>query len=297
MTEVRPVPSARSLVLDAEQRFIESGLVFGHGTDNARDEAVFLVFDTLGLPFDCAPDALDAQLDPATVARVTAVIAERIETRRPAAYITGRMWFAGHEFRVDERVLIPRSPLAELIRAEFAPWLDAAALRHVLEIGTGSGCIAIACAHALPHARVTATDISPAALEVARANAAAHALGDDRVHFELADLFPAAPGQCDLIITNPPYVPRATVDALPAEYTHEPRLALEAGDDGLDCVRRILAGARSRLTDGGALLVDVGEMADLIDRALPWVNFTWLELEHGGAGIGIAYKSDIGTPS
>lgn len=296
MVRAPTAPSARSLVLDAEQRFIDAGLVFGHGTDNARDEAVFLVFDTLGLAFDCPPDDLDESLDPAAVARVAAVIAQRIEARRPAAYITGRMWFAGHEFTVDERVLIPRSPLAELIGAEFAPWLQATALRHVVEIGTGSGCIAIACAHALPHARVTATDISPAALAVARQNAAAHALGEDRVRFELADLYPPSPAQCDLIITNPPYVPRATVDALPPEYAHEPRLALAAGDDGLDCVRRICAGARARLADGGALIVDVGEMADIIDCELPWVNFTWVELEHGGEGIGIAYKADIGTP-
>ena len=289
-------PSARSLVLDAEQRFVEAGLVFGHGTDNARDEAVFLVFDALGLAFDCAPEMLDESLDPAAVARVADVITQRIETRRPAAYITGRMWFAGHEFAVDERVLIPRSPLAELIRAEFAPWLEPAGLRQIIEIGTGSGCIAIACALALPHAHVTATDISPAALAVARENAAAHALGDDRVRFELVDLFPSTPAQCDLIITNPPYVPRATVDALPPEYAHEPRLALDAGDDGLDCVRRICAGARAHLADGGALIVDVGEMAGDIDRALPWVNFTWVELEHGGEGIGIACKSDIGTP-
>lgn len=296
MVRAPTAPSARSLVLDAEQRFIDAGLVFGHGTDNARDEAVFLVFDTLGLAFDCPPDDLDESLDPAAVARVAAVIAQRIETRRPAAYITGRMWFAGHEFMVDERVLIPRSPLAELIGAEFAPWLEASALRRVIEIGTGSGCIAIACAHALPQAQVTATDISPAALAVARQNAAAHALAEDRVRFELADLYPPVPAQCDLIITNPPYVPRATVDALPPEYAHEPRLALDAGDDGLDCVRRICADARMRLADGGALIVDVGEMAGAIDRALPWVNFTWVDLEHGGEGIGIAYKADIGTP-
>ena len=293
-----PTPqTARSLVLDAERRFIDAELVFGHGTDNARDEAVFLVFDTLGLAFDCAPGVLDERLEPAAVARVAAVIAERIETRRPAAYITGRMWFAGHEFVVDERVLIPRSPLAELIVPEFSPWLEAADLRHIVEIGTGSGCIAIACALALPDAHVTATDISPAALTVARDNAAAHALGEDRVRFELADLFPSTPTVCDLIITNPPYVPCATVDALPPEYAHEPRLALDAGSDGLDCVRRICAGAHERLTDAGALIVDVGEMAAVIDEALPWVNFTWVELEHGGEGIGIAYKSDIGSPT
>ncbi|MGR9091177.1 MAG: 50S ribosomal protein L3 N(5)-glutamine methyltransferase [Gammaproteobacteria bacterium] len=295
MTSPTPL-TVRDFVLDAEQRFIDAGLVFGHGTDNARDEAVFLVFDTLGLAFDCAPEMLDTPLDPTAAARVASIIAQRIESRRPAAYITGRMWFAGHEFIVDDRVLIPRSPLAELIVPEFAPWLDAADLQHIVEIGTGSGCIAVACALALPHAHVTATDISPAALAVARDNAAAHALGKDRVRFELADLFPSTPAECDLIITNPPYVPRATVDALPPEYAHEPRLALDAGADGLDCVRRICAGARARLADGGALIVDVGEMADVIDTALPWVNFTWVELEHGGEGIGIAYKSDIGTP-
>jgi len=293
MTKTTGGDTARALVLDAERQFSDAGLVFGHGTDNPRDEAVFLVFHALGFAFDAGPAELDRPLDEAERTRVREIVAERIATRRPAAYLTGKMWFAGHEFAVNEQVLIPRSPLAELIGSGFRPWLDPVRFQRILEIGTGSGCIAIACALAFPQALVCATDISAEALDVARSNAETHRLGPVRVRFELADLFPAAPDSYDLIVTNPPYVPTAVVDALPPEYRHEPRLGLDAGEDGLRYVRQICAWAGSHLTDAGALVVDVGEMADTIDRELPWVRFTWVELEYGGEGIGVATKSDI----
>lgn len=285
--------TARELVLDAEARFISAELVFGHGTDNARDEAVFLVFHALDLPIDASEEMLDQPLADASRAAVESIVAERIRSRRPAAYIAGKMWFAGHEFHVDERVLVPRSPLAELIRSEFRPWLDQERIHRVLEIGTGSGCIAIATALALPNAVIDATDNSVDALAVATLNLQRYPHLDTRVRLIEADLFAAGDATYDLIITNPPYVPNSVVATLPAEYQHEPMRALAAGPDGLAVVRRILLQAKERLSDGGALIVDVGEMADAIDREFQSVNFTWIDLEFGGEGIGIAYKYDF----
>jgi ribosomal protein L3 glutamine methyltransferase len=285
--------TARELVLDAEARFVAAGLVFGHGTDNARDEAVFLVFHALGLSFDASDEMVDQSLSAAQKAAVEEIVAERITSRRPAAYLTGRMWFAGHEFVVDDRVLVPRSPIAELINDEFNPWLDSGQLHRVLEIGTGSGCIAIATALALPHADVDATDNSVAALEVAALNLTRYPGLDGRVRFIEADLFPATDTRYDLIITNPPYVPSEVVATLPTEYAHEPVTALDAGPDGLAIVRRILEHTANRLTENGAIIVDVGEMAAVIDNEIQSISFTWIDLEFGGEGIGIAYKRDF----
>jgi len=280
-------------VLNAERRFAAAGLVFGHGTGNARDEAVFLVFHALGLPFDCSDALLDEALDGEQRRAVEALVTDRITTRKPAAYLTRRMWFAGHEFYVDERVLVPRSPIAELIGLGFAPWLNADKLQRVLEIGTGSGCIAIAAALALPRALVEATDISPAALETARMNAVRYPHAHVRIRFVESDVFPPAGDRYDLIVSNPPYVPSDVVAALPPEYGHEPVIGLDAGPDGLKFVRRIVDGAAERLNDNGALIIDVGEMADAVDREIDRVSFTWIELEFGGEGIGIAYRDDF----
>lgn len=296
MIEARKPVTPRELVLDAEQRFDAAGLAFGHGTDNARDEAVFLVFHALGLPFDVDEAVLDRNLEAHAVVAVEALIEERIRSRRPAAYLTGRMWFAGYEFQVDERVLVPRSPIAELINAGFSPWLDGGRLEQVLEIGTGSGCIAIATALALEHVEVDATDISAAALAVAALNRARYRDVEYRLRLFEADLFPPTDARYDLIITNPPYVPSAVVAGLPPEYAHEPVTALDAGADGLTLLRRILALAPTHLTDTGALIVDVGEMSAAVDREFPSVNFTWIDLDHGGEGIGIAYKDDFKLP-
>ena len=285
--------TARELVLDAEDRFVAAGLVFGHGTDNARDEAVHLVFHVLEFPFDVSDAMLDRVVSEVRRTAVEAIIAARITSRRPAAYLTGRMWFAGYEFRVDERILIPRSPIAELIIAAFSPWLEADELFRILEIGTGSGCIAIATAFAAPNAVVDATDLSGDALALAALNRERYPAVSKRVQLFEADLFPPTDDRYDLIITNPPYVPSAVVAGLPPEYAHEPVMALDAGPDGLSVVRRILAQAPDRLCDGGALIVDIGKMAAAIDDEFPAVNFTWIDLNDGGEGIGIAYKRDF----
>lgn len=283
----------RELVLDVEARFEAAQLVFGHGTDNARDEAVFLVFHALGLPFDVDDDVLDQSLEDVQCAAVEEIVAERIKSRRPAAYLTGRMWFAGHEFHVDDRVLVPRSPIAELIKSEFKPWLDPSSIDRVLEIGTGSGCIAIATAIALPSAKIDATDNSADALAVAALNLARYPQLGDRIRFIEADLFPPSNATYDLVVTNPPYVPSEDVATLPPEYAHEPSMALDAGPDGLTIVRRILAQTADRLSADGAIIVDVGEMVAAIDREIQSVSFTWIDVEYGGEGIGIAYKRDF----
>jgi ribosomal protein L3 glutamine methyltransferase len=284
--------TARGLVLNAERRFKRARLVYGHGTDNARDEAVFLVFHALDLPFDVDDDTLDAPVGPADAARVEALVRERIETRRPAAYLTGRMWFAGHEFMVDEHVLVPRSPIGELIRAGFHPWLDAARVRRVLDIGTGSGCIAIATALALPHVEVDATDVSTEALAVARRNAERLGVAD-RVRFHLADIFPDGGGRWDLILANPPYVPQAEYDDLPEEYLREPAGALVAGADGLDIVRRMLAALPGRLTPDGVLVMDTGATSEAVADAYPELPFVWVDMQDGGDGISVLYARDL----
>lgn len=286
------VATPRRLVLNAERRFQRARLVFGHGTDNARDEAVFLVFHALGLPFTVDDATLDRPVEAGAAASVEALLRRRIEEQIPAAYLTGRMWFCGHEFQVDERVLVPRSPIGELINERFAPWLDATRVRRVLDIATGSGCIAIATALALPAAFVEATDISAAALEVARANAARLGVGD-RVRFHLADIYPPAGDPYDLILANPPYVPRAEFEALPAEYRHEPALGLVSGDDGLDVVRRLLAAVATYLTPTGTLIMDTGATSDALAAAFPDLPFIWPDMRHGGDGISVLHARDL----
>ena len=218
----------RELINSAARRFRRAALFFGHGTDNAVGEAAFLVLHALALPPDAGDALLDQPLSDAGRAAAEQLIATRLERRCPAAYLTHRMWFAGHEFYVDERVLVPRSPLAELIHAGFAPWLDTGEVRRILDIGTGSGCIALACALAFPQASVDATDLSPDALAVAAINRARHGL-ESRVRLVEADLFPADAGTYDLIVSNPPYVPAARMDEIPRECPQEPLLALVAG--------------------------------------------------------------------
>ena len=289
------IATPRRLVLNAERRFRKARLWFGHGTDNARDEAVFLVFHALGLPFDVPETQLDQPVTPAQAAAVESLVRDRLEAHRPAAYLTGRMWFCGHEFEVDERVLIPRSPIGELIGERFAPWVDVSRVKSVLDIATGSGCIAIATALALPGVTVDATDISPDALEVARRNAARLGVAE-RVRFHLADIFPPGDGRYDLILANPPYVPQDEFDALPAEYGHEPALALAAGIDGLEVVRRLLGGLVARLATDGHFIMDTGATSDAVAAAFPDLPFTWVEMQHGGDGISILSQAALPRP-
>lgn len=286
------VPTPRALVLDAERRFLEADLYYGHGTDNARDEAVYLVFQALGLAFDAPEAVLDRPVGDAAAARVESLVARRIAERLPAAYLTRRMWFAGHEFYVDERVLVPRSPIAELILEDFAPWIDAAAVARILDIGTGSGCIAIAAALQFPGVHVDATDVSTDALAVAAHNVERHGLGA-RVALHRADLFPAEDLPYDVILANPPYVPRDEMATLPAEYMHEPELALAAGNDGLALVGRILVEAARHLRPGGILIMDTGATWPAVEAAFPELPFIWVELAHGGEGILVLHREDL----
>lgn len=286
-------PTVADLIRHGATAFESAGVAYGHGTGNAVDEAAALVFHALGLDHDDAESVYAQRPDAPEVARVLGLFSERIGRRVPAAYLMRRMWFAGLEFEVDERVIVPRSPFAELVLTRFEPWVDPERVRRVLDIGTGSGCIAIACALAFPAARVDAVDISTGALEVAARNAAKHAVAD-RVRLLRGDCFaPVAGERYDLIVANPPYVSDAEMAALPQEYLHEPDLALRAGPDGLDVVRRILAGAAEHLEDDGVLIVEVGDSDTRVNEAYPNLPFVWLEFEHGGGGVFLLRRRDL----
>jgi ribosomal protein L3 glutamine methyltransferase len=288
-------PTVRQLIEHGARDFERAGLAFGHGTANAIDDAAALAFHVLGLSHDDAEREYSRKPGADEVASVLGAFRARIERRVPSAYLMGRMWFAGLEFEVDPRVLVPRSPFAELIETRFSPWVDASRVRRVLDIGTGSGCIAIACARYLPAARVDAVDVSRDALEVANRNAARHAV-QDRLRLLIGDVFgPVGDTTYDLIVSNPPYVSDAEMCALPDEYRREPDLALRAGVDGLDVVRRILAGARRHLAPQGALFVEVGDSEDRVREAWPRVPFTWLEFERGGGGVFTLDRAQLET--
>ena len=277
--------TVEEMIITLGQQLADAQLFYGHGSDNPHDEAAELVFFAAGLRHEQAPDCYRQALDETVILKVRALVERRIQERLPAAYLTRRMWFAGHEFYVDERVLVPRSPIAELIHAHFTPWLKPSQVNRVLDIGTGSGCIAIACALAFPAAQVDAADISPDALSVTRINIDRHQL-DGRVRAVQSDVFSQlADDRYDLIVSNPPYVSHAEMDELPAEYLREPELGLRAGADGLDIVRRILAEAENHLQPDGLLVVEVGDSEQALADAYPAVPFLWLEFEHGGGGV------------
>lgn len=266
-------------------RFIAADLWFGHGSDNAGDEAAELVVFGAGLRHEDAPAIYGRQPSDAQRTAILELFERRIRERVPAAYLTKRMWFAGHEFYVDERVLVPRSPLAELIERGFEPWIDADRIRCVLDIGTGSGCIAIAAALALPQARVDAADLSDDALAVTAINIERLQVAD-RVRAVRSDVFSGlADARYDVIVSNPPYVGSEELSALPEEYRREPRLGLFGGNDGLDIVKRILREASDHLRPGGILVVEVGNSEDALVEACPRVPFVWLEFERGGGGV------------
>ena len=275
----------RQLIDRTEQQFIQSDLYYGHGVDNALDEAAFLVLGALDIPFDVDPEQLNRNISAGEQEHIRELIDIRIRSRKPVAYLLNKTWFAGLPFYVDGRVLIPRSPIAELIGGRFSPWIKAKQVNHILDLGTGGGCIAIACASVFPGATVDATDISSDALEVAGVNCEQHNLMR-RVNLIRSDLFSALGGRkYDIIVSNPPYVPDEEMPALPAEYRHEPPGALAAGADGLGVVDRILLDAHKHLTAHGILVVEAGNCRAVLETKYPRTPFVWPDLENGGEGV------------
>ena len=291
------MPTELATIIDfirwGASRFNAAGLTFGHSYDNALDEATQLVLHALHLPHDLSPAYGQAKLTADERAEVFALFRRRIDERKPAAYLTGEAWFAGLAFKSDERALVPRSPIAELIEAHFEPWLAGRPVERALDLCTGSGCIAIAMAFHAPDWQVDGVDISEAALSLARENAEALHVAN-RVRLIRSDLFEQLKGErYDLIVSNPPYVANAHVDALPKEYGYEPELGLRAGDDGLDFALKILARAPDHLTEHGLLIVEVGDSEEALANLLPRVPFTWIEFKVGQMGIFALERIDL----
>ncbi|MFK7733169.1 MAG: 50S ribosomal protein L3 N(5)-glutamine methyltransferase [Pseudomonadales bacterium] len=286
--------TVRDFIRWGTSRFNENRLYFGHGTDNAWDESVQLVMRALHLPMESGGEVLDARLTSEERKLLTVVIATRIKERIPVAYLNGEAWFAGLRFKADERALIPRSPIAELIERGFEPWKAAHEIGQVLDLCTGGGCIGIAAAHYLPDARVTLADLSEPALELAAINVREHHM---QPHIDIyhSDLFSSLPENetYDLIVSNPPYVDAEDFASMPAEYRHEPEMALTAGDDGLDIVHRILREASHWLNDQGVLIVEVGNSQPALEASYPAIAFNWLEFERGGHGVFALDKSEL----
>ena len=289
----QPDKTARALIHWGADHFDKAGLVYGHGTDNALDEAASLVLHALHIGYDQPDAVLDTEISETDYARIAGLLEQRVTTRKPAAYLMDEAWFAGMPFYVDERVLVPRSPIAELIAARFAPWIDPDRVDSILDMGTGSGCIAIACATAFPQARVDAADVSSDALAVARINTARHGL-DGRVNLIESDLFSALGGKTyDIIVSNPPYVPRDEAGQLADEYRHEPASGLIAGEDGLDIVVRMLNDAARYLASDGILVIEVGYAHAALQAQYPEVPFLWLDFENGGTGVFLLEAAEL----
>ncbi|OZI76201.1 50S ribosomal protein L3 N(5)-glutamine methyltransferase [Bordetella genomosp. 2] len=269
----------RDLIRYGVSRLCETGAALGHGSDNPWDEAVYLVLHALHLPLDTLDPFLDARVLPHERTRVLELLDRRVAERVPAAYLTGEAWLRGHRFQVDPRVIVPRSPIAELLDQGLAPWVEPANVEAALDMCTGSGCLAILAALAFPQAHVDAVDVSADALEVARRNVADYAL-QDRLALRRSDLFDDLPARAyDVIVCNPPYVNSASMADLPAEYRHEPALALAGGTDGMDLVRRILRDAPRYLAPGGVLVLEIGHEREHFEAAFPALEPVWLETE------------------
>jgi ribosomal protein L3 glutamine methyltransferase len=289
-----PFRTVRDLLRFAVSRFNQAELAFGHGSASAYDEAAYLVLHTLHLPLDTLDPFLDARLLDEEIDAVLKVVERRATQHVPAAYITQEAWMHGLRFYVDERVIVPRSFIGELLEDGLQPYVaDPDEVGAVLELCTGSGCLAILAAHAFPNADVDAVDISAAALEVAHVNVSDYAL-DDRVALFEGDLFAPLPERrYDVIIANPPYVNQASMDALPAEYRHEPELALAGGEDGMDVVRRILKEARNWLTDDGLLVVEIGNERANVEAAFGGLDLVWLTTSAGDDTVFLIQASDL----
>jgi ribosomal protein L3 glutamine methyltransferase len=287
----------RDLLRWAVTRFRGANLVFGHGSDNAWDEAAYLLLHALHLPLDTLEPFLDARLLERERLRCVDLIHERVASRKPAAYLTGEAWLQGERFLVDERVIVPRSPIAELLAEQLSPWVeDPDSVDRVLDLCTGSGCLAILAALAFEGARVDAVDLSADALAVAHSNIALHQM-QDRVHALRSDLYAQIPAdhRYDLILCNPPYVNSQAMNALPPEYRHEPRLALAGGADGMDLVRRILAGAPERLTEDGLLVLEIGHEQAHFQAAFPDLDPVWLSTETASDQILLLRRSQLAS--
>ncbi len=263
----------------------EHELYFGQGTDNAWDEFLNLILESLMLPLDCDPMLFHARLTASEKRLLTQRFSQRIIEKIPVPYLINKAYFCGLSFYVDERVLIPRSPIAELINQQFSPWVEAEKVSRVLDLCTGSACIAIACSYAFPDALIDAVDISPEALEVAVINREAHDLQSVLTLIQ-SDLWEGVSFRdYDLIISNPPYVGYDEMQTLPAEFHHEPNLALETAKNGMALVEKILENAHHYLSESGILVVEVGNSEEIVVEAFPDLPFTWLEFEHGGQGV------------
>lgn len=300
-SRLRELVTLLDLVRWGASRFNEAGLHFGHGTDNAWDEALQLVMHGLHLPLDSKPEVLQARLTLEERREVMALLERRVDERLPLPYLTRKAHFCGLEFYVDERVLVPRSPIGELIRNGFQPWLQVEPLA-ILDLCCGSGCIGITCAAAFPEARVDLADIDSGAVEVAQTNINRHHL-NERVRAVQSDLFSGLEGfSYELIVCNPPYVDARDLAEMPQEFRAEPEIALGSGDDGLDFTRRLLREAANHLQPDGLLVCEVGNSWEALEEAFPTVPFTWPEFADGGHGVFVisreellAYQSALGA--
>ena len=297
-TRLRPVNGMNNLSIAdwidlVTARLSAAGLFFGHGTDNARDEAAWLVLHATGEPLDGSFTEWGRIVNEDDGKEINRLAAERCSSRKPLAYLTGTAYFAGLRFRVNENVLVPRSPIAELILDAYRPWVKSESVTRMLDMCTGSGCIAIASAYALENAQVLAADICEKALQVTRANIKLHRL-EDRVSALQSDLFSAVPAtEFDLIVANPPYVSAREMDALPDEYRCEPGLGLASGADGLAATLQILLDAPRFLGKDGVLICEVGASDERLAQRLPGVPFLWLEFERGGSGVFLLTRQQL----
>lgn len=286
--------TVRDYLRFAVSRFYQAKLFFGHGSSDAYDEAVYLILHTLHLPIDTLAPFLDAHLTPSERSEVLNIIQRRVEQRIPAAYLTHEAFLGEYSFYVDERVIVPRSFIAELLRQQLSPWIgDPESVTSVLDLCTGSGCLAILAADAFPNALIEAVDLSLGALAVATRNVSDYEL-ESRVKLIESDLFDKLEDRkYDLIISNPPYVDAKSVASLPQEYLHEPKLALGSGNDGLDATRLILKHATEHLTDNGILIVEIGHNRDALEAAYPKLPFTWLDVTAGDQFVFMLHRNDL----